>query len=119
MASSTRVLQRQIAERRLHLQQHQAKLAAFHPKSQLRQFRLVFRYPPQGIVDQTVQAVARARLGLSSAAKQLHVLSPLGILQRGYSIVFDTQQHALRDSQQVAAGDLLRVRLARGELTAR
>ena len=42
--------------------------------------------------------------------------SPLAILNRGYSITRDAQGHIVRDASQVAVGDDLSIRLARGEL---
>jgi exodeoxyribonuclease VII large subunit len=45
--------------------------------------------------------------------------SPLTILNRGYSITRDAQGHIVRDAAQVAVGDDLSIRLARGELGAR
>ncbi len=53
---------------------------------------------------------------------QFHALlnerSPLTILNRGYSITRDAQGHIVRDAAQVAVGDDLSIRLARGELGA-
>jgi len=42
--------------------------------------------------------------------------SPRTILDRGYSITRDAQGHIVRDASQVAVGDDLSIRLARGEL---
>ena len=44
--------------------------------------------------------------------------SPRTILDRGYSITRDAQGHIVRDASQVAVGDDLSIRLARGELGA-
>ena len=44
--------------------------------------------------------------------------SPLTILNRGYSITRDAQGHIVRDAAQVAVGDDLSIRLARGQLGA-
>ena len=65
----------------------------------------------------TVLFTRRARWEQLSA--RLDTLSPLKILDRGYAVVFDPDGKALTDSAQVAAGDELKVRLARGELDAR
>jgi exodeoxyribonuclease VII large subunit len=50
---------------------------------------------------------------------QLHIVSPLATLQRGYSIVFSTQGTVIKDQQQVAPGEQIQVRLAKGSLRAR
>jgi len=60
---------------------------------------------------------ARARLGLVAAS--LDALSPLAVLQRGYAIAEDAEGRLLRDAKSVSPGDQLRVRLAKGRVTAR
>ena len=54
-----------------------------------------------------------ARLGA-----QLHTVSPLATLARGYSISFDSQQQALTNSQQLKVGDAINTRLAQGSFNA-
>ncbi|MCC3373398.1 exodeoxyribonuclease VII large subunit [Cohnella sp. REN36] len=52
-----------------------------------------------------------------SAVRQLDALSPLKVMARGYSLVYDEQEKALiRSIQEVQPGDLIRVRLADGKL---
>lgn len=59
---------------------------------------------------------ARHRLGRS--ASQLHALSPLQVLERGYAIAFDAEGKAVRRAQDVEVGSQLRVRLHEGTLRA-
>ncbi len=49
---------------------------------------------------------------------QLEERSPLKILERGYAIAYDSAGKVLRSPDQVAIGDDISVRLARGELGA-
>ena len=56
------------------------------------------------------------RTRYAHAVERLHGASPLAILERGYAIVTGPDGATLRDSAAVAAGDSLRVRLARGAL---
>ncbi len=60
----------------------------------------------------------RAADQVSHLRTQVRGLSPLATLERGYAVVQDADGHVLRDSAGVAAGDILRVRLARGDLHA-
>jgi exodeoxyribonuclease VII large subunit len=60
---------------------------------------------------------ARERLALSAAS--LDALSPLAVLHRGYAIAQDSSGKLLRDVKQVAVGDEVDVRLAKGRLTTR
>jgi exodeoxyribonuclease VII large subunit len=56
----------------------------------------------------------RARLGVASG--KIDALSPLGILQRGFSLCRDSQGVIIKDAASVAPGDEVRVTLASGEL---
>jgi exodeoxyribonuclease VII large subunit len=49
---------------------------------------------------------------------QLEERSPLALLERGYAIAYDASGIVLRSPDQVALGDDIRVRLARGSLDA-
>jgi exodeoxyribonuclease VII large subunit len=60
----------------------------------------------------------RATSDLHHTLARLRALSPLATLERGYAIV-QRDGAVLRDPADTAAGDELRVRLARGELTAK
>ena len=60
----------------------------------------------------------RVRTRYAHAVERLHAASPLAILERGYAVVTGPDGTALRDAAAVAAGDRLRVRLARGALGA-
>jgi exodeoxyribonuclease VII large subunit len=57
------------------------------------------------------------REDLAKLAAQLHALSPLAILSRGYSVALDAQGRALIDADAAREGDPLTLRLHRGELS--
>jgi len=52
-------------------------------------------------------------------AGRLHALSPLAVLERGYSITFDSRGRIVRSAQQVNPGDLIETRLHEGRLRSR
>ena len=58
------------------------------------------------------------RRRLEAAMLQLEERSPFKILERGYSIAYDSAGKVLRSADQVALGDDISLRLARGELAA-
>jgi exodeoxyribonuclease VII large subunit len=65
-------------------------------------------------------AAAARRLHLSGAAQRLDAVSPLRVLDRGYAVVSRADDHAVvTDAQQVAVGDELAIRVARGRIRAR
>ncbi len=70
-----------------------------------------------------LQAAMRHRLNAAASRVEslggtLGALSPLAILDRGYSLVFDAQGNLLKDAAQVKAGDEIRARLSKGEVRA-
>ena len=54
---------------------------------------------------------------LSRLSSQLHALSPLQVLARGYSVTTNTRGDLIRSSQQVAIGERLNIQLHQGTLT--
>ncbi len=62
--------------------------------------------------------LSRADDELRHTVARLRALSPAATLQRGYAIVQRDDGHVVRAASEVATDDLLRVRLAEGELRA-
>jgi exodeoxyribonuclease VII large subunit len=56
---------------------------------------------------------------LESLTAQLHQLSPLNVLQRGYAIVQDASGHVIKSAEEVQPDSDLDIRLAHGRLKAR
>ncbi|MEO6120209.1 MAG: exodeoxyribonuclease VII large subunit [Terriglobales bacterium] len=66
-----------------------------------------------------LQRLEQRRGRVDQAAGKLHALSPLNILERGYAIVFDAQGNVVKTREQVAIGDELVARFAKGQVKAR
>ncbi len=64
----------------------------------------------RGLVDR--------RHHLDRLTGRLHALSPVAILERGYALVFDAAGNLVKDAAQLAPGDDMSARLARGSVTA-
>lgn len=87
---------RQLAERRQHVERHLERLQS------------------SGSV-----VLERGRARLAQVAARLESLSPVAVLGRGYSLVWDRgERHLVRDAGDVAVGDALKIRLHRGSLEA-
>jgi len=56
---------------------------------------------------------------LQTAAARLNALSPLAVLNRGYSVVLDKNGAAVRSSKELKAGDNIKIRFADGSSNAR
>jgi exodeoxyribonuclease VII large subunit len=74
----------------------------------------------------THRARQRLQAGLHRAADQvahlraqMRALSPLAVLDRGYAVVQNAGGHVVMDRAEVEAGELLRVRVARGDFGVR
>lgn len=66
----------------------------------------------------TWEALGRAAGRLEAERRHLTALSPQRTLERGYAVVSGEDGSVLRLSSQVKAGDRIRARLARGQVTA-
>jgi len=65
------------------------------------------------------QLLLRRRSRLEQAGAKLSALSPLAILERGYSLIFNSEGVLVKDTAQLAPGEIMQARLARGEVRAR
>jgi exodeoxyribonuclease VII large subunit len=63
--------------------------------------------------------IARARARMEPLVAQLHQLSPLRVLERGYAIVENDAGRLIKDAADAPLESVVRVRLARGRLRAR
>ncbi|HEY3991066.1 MAG TPA: exodeoxyribonuclease VII large subunit [Acidobacteriaceae bacterium] len=63
--------------------------------------------------------IERARSARSALDGRLAALSPLAVLDRGYSLTFSSAGQLVRASSVVAEGELLKTRFARGSVTSR
>ena len=62
-------------------------------------------------------AIKMAQSRLQRQAAMLNALNPKNVLARGYSILFDSQNRAVRSASDTDKGDTLRAVLAQGSLT--
>jgi exodeoxyribonuclease VII large subunit len=64
-------------------------------------------------------SIDRARSRLAAFAGKLESLSPLNVLSRGYSLTRTPDGHVVQEADAVQVGDLLKTRLASGEVISR
>lgn len=69
------------------------------------------------LVKGGISVLERCEQQLQQQAARLDMLSPLKILGRGYALAYHGDT-LVRNAQQVSAGDVLRIRLAEGEIYA-
>lgn len=115
----TRAMENRLHLCRIRMDHARQGLERLHPSRRIAELRLRL----DGLAGQMIQLHQRGlrerRLHLAKAAAQLESLSPLSILQRGYSVTYKLpEQTVVSDASRVHPGDTLRILLARGELTA-
>lgn len=62
------------------------------------------------------QQLSHATHRFANLTRALEALSPLAILNRGYSITFDAKGKAIHTASQVKSGDIIRTQIAKGEI---
>ncbi len=131
-------LRGQLARRRRALDTEHKRLAALHPRARLHRDRAALvelqrrllahperrleraraelvRYD-QRLATRLREALGKRRREFGVAVGKLEAMSPLGVLERGYSLTRTADGAVVTDAAQVAPGDRVQVRLSRGEL---
>jgi exodeoxyribonuclease VII large subunit len=111
--------ERSLSAHRSELDALHGRLLARHPRAVLARARA--RLGPLGVrLDAAaLRGVALTRARLADAATRLDTLSPLAVLGRGYAIATDRSGRAVRSAAELAPGDEVNVRVARGRFAAR
>jgi exodeoxyribonuclease VII large subunit len=94
-----------------------ARLAAAHPGGRSALAAARRREAERRLAAAMRSAVKDGRQRLALAMRQLDALSPLKVMMRGYSLVYDEREERLiRSIRDVQPGDMVKVRLADGRL---
>ncbi|MCI5106543.1 MAG: exodeoxyribonuclease VII large subunit [Pseudomonadales bacterium] len=101
------------------LEQLQRRLTANSPRRLLDNSGQRLERLQQDLQQAIAQRCKDLQSKLAELSRGLHAVSPLNTLARGYSLTWDSRQRLLRDSSDVAVGDEISTRLARGSLQAR
>lgn len=71
-------------------------------------------------MHQTLQLKMRmSEMQLATMAEKLELVSPLGVLKRGYSLTTDSNGNVITDATETAPGNLIETRLAKGRIASR
>jgi exodeoxyribonuclease VII large subunit len=105
-----------------HSRRHELAVSRLRRRELRQQFELrrrELRAHVEALGSAARHAFMRRRGRLEQAAAKLAALSPVAILERGYSLVFNAEGALVKDASGLAPGETIRARLARGELQAR
>jgi|TARA_Y100000310_G_scaffold214131_1_gene215106 exodeoxyribonuclease VII large subunit len=89
-----------------------------HPKHKISTARLTLQNLMVRFRSRSEDFLKSRSQQLASIAQQLHALSPLATLNRGYAIVTTDSEAILKDARAVGVGDRISARLSRGKLRA-
>lgn len=105
-----------LLQKRQRLHVARIRLEARHPGVLLMHARTRVQGLELHLIQRMDVKLSQIRQHVRQQLVTLHAVSPLATLDRGYAIA-TIHQKILMDSQQVRAGDVIDVRLARGNLT--
>jgi exodeoxyribonuclease VII large subunit len=112
-------LERRLSRTRLVLQGLARRLAAQRVDRRLGDARMRLAALEARLETASRVPLDRGHRTLAERAAKLDALSPLGVLGRGYSLAWSPQGKLLRQAEDVATGDEIRVDLHRGRLRCR
>jgi exodeoxyribonuclease VII large subunit len=113
------LMRARLAEHARHLDLAISRLAQRDLRQQIRMSERELLARLQALAAATRQSLTHRRSRLEQASGKLAALSPVAILERGYSLIFDAHGTLVKDVAQLAPGDPIQARLSRGELHAR
>lgn len=114
-----RAFERQLNGRRERLAHLQTRLAGQHPERNLQLLRQRLGSLAERLPRAMREILKERRLQLHSQVQTLQAVSPLATLGRGYSILLDERNRAIRRAADTRPGQRLKARLAEGELDLR
>jgi exodeoxyribonuclease VII large subunit len=110
-------LESRVGRQREALLKLERNLHAHHPRQQVILAARRHDSASRALVQAARNTLDRKRMLFASAVRQLDALSPLKVMQRGYSLVYDERMETvIKSISQVQPGDLVRVRLKDGQL---
>ncbi len=107
------------AQRQTRLNELNARLLRQSPLAMLRERRARLGFLDARIRRSIAGVIERARMRLAATGKALNSISPLAVLERGYSLTRREDGRIVRRAAELAAGDTLDTRLHEGTVRSR
>ena len=114
-----RAQQQYLQQRQALLTRLDTRLAAQHPRRSLALLRQQLDSLASRLPRAMHSQLRQQRQQLQALGQQLHIVSPLATLGRGYSILLDERGQAIRSAQHTQPGRRLTARLGEGQLSLR
>jgi exodeoxyribonuclease VII large subunit len=113
-----RQLARQTAAARASLRALETRLGHAHPHRRIVEQRGELARLRHRLEVAVQRHIERRKSAVEAAHAKLGALSPLAVLERGFSLTLRPDGHVLTRADEVAPGDPIRVRLREGEIAA-
>jgi exodeoxyribonuclease VII large subunit len=107
---------RLIEQKRERWQQYNLHLQKHHPAEKLKKAAEKQQVLAKSLEREMQTIFKQKQLLFTSLLSKLQVLSPLKIMERGYSLVYDEKQQLVKSVHQLGPGDSIKVRLQDGYL---
>lgn len=111
-------LERAVTRKRRRYASVQVRIAALDLRARVSQLRRRLERDVSEFTAHARRYLVATRRKCEAATVRLEERSPFQLLERGYAIAYDANGRVLRSVEQVAVGDEIAVRLARGEIAA-
>lgn len=113
-------VQRQLGNYRHKLEQLRLRLQPHHPQVRIVRLHEKLAQQQQRLVSLQKQQLQGYKQRFNAALRLLNTLNPLNTLERGYSLTSHAESGQLiSSSKQIVTGELVKTRLAEGELISR
>ena len=109
-------LERAVTRKRRRYASVQVRIASLDLRARVSHLRRRLERDASEFAAHARRYLVATRRKLEAATVRLEERSPFQLLERGYAIAYDANGRVLRSVEQVAAGDEIAVRLARGEI---
>ena len=111
-------LERVVTRKRRRFADTHVRMAALDLRARVGKLRRVFEQSASQLRVRLDHLLISRRRKLEAATLQLSERSPFQLLERGYAIVYDASGKVVRSPDQVAVGEEISMRLARGQIEA-
>ncbi|MED2972617.1 exodeoxyribonuclease VII large subunit [Fictibacillus sp. B-59209] len=116
LEAMTREVQRNIERQKNRISQNQKQLSYFSPGDQILKLKEKQLKLRKSLIRYMEQQVKGGQSGFQSQLSRLNALSPLAVMERGYSLVYTEDEQLVKKVSQVQPGDTIKVRLQDGKL---
>jgi len=109
--------QKLFAVKTSQLEQMEKRLARNHPDTKLQEATIYYEKSIKSLSKAMLSVMAKKEADFSNLVSTLEALSPLKIMDRGYSLAYSDDGKLLKSTEQVQINETVRIKLSDGTLT--